>query len=116
MFPCDLIKTQLQAETSTTDATCVCNDGFFGDGEVCEPWRQLCATVEGCEASGKQLCAQADLSAATVADSRADCEAVGSGSQCQYHEMVLATSERCRATDSQIADDVTLCRSLGLLL
>eukprot|EP01043_Picozoa_sp_COSAG02_P049468 COSAG02_NODE_4969_length_4772_cov_2.562166_1_plen_1390_part_00 len=65
---CHTDATQLQAETSTTDATCVCNDGFFGDGEVCEPWRQLCATVEGCEASGKQLCAQADLSAATVAD------------------------------------------------
>lgn len=106
--------TQLQAETPTTDASCVCNDGFFGDGEVCEPWRRLCATVEGCEAQGKRACAEADLSAATVADSRADCEAAGNGNQCEYHEQVLAVPERCHATDTQIADDVALCRSLDM--
>lgn len=57
------------------------------------------------------LCAQADLSTATVADSRADCEAVGNGNQCRYHEQLsvrrnasaalkeiyghLALNERC---------------------
>jgi len=54
---------------------------------------------EGCEAEAKLLCAYADLSAATEADSRADCEATGNGNQCAYSPkvcIVLRCAARCR--------------------
>ena len=51
---------------------------------------------EGCEAEAKLLCAYADLSAATEADSRADCEATGNGNQCAYSPKVCIVL-RCAA-------------------
>ena len=64
---------------------------------------------EGCEAEAKLLCAYADLSAATEADSRADCEATGNGNQCAYSPKVCIVL-RCAA----LRDAAVLCCAMPL--
>ena len=63
---------------------------------------------EGCEAEAKLLCAYADLSAATEADSRADCEATGNGNQCAYSPKVCIVL-RCAALRCAVLCDAAVC-------
>ena len=97
--------TQLQAETLTSDATCQCNTGFYGDGASCTAWRLECISVEGCEPIPKMMCAGADLSAATESDSSADCADVGGGSKCVYTPAVTRAQEDCTAKPSCVGTD-----------